>query len=90
MPKLVPAVTACLHGSTSPDGACSVPPDPAVAAGALGVLEALVSLLRSTMRPHVKKVEGATVLWLQVRSCGGELTWEHRIGPRIRFNLIMT
>eukprot|EP00904_Undaria_pinnatifida_P010339 jgi/Undpi1/6435/HiC_scaffold_20.g08916.m1 len=65
LPKLVPAVTACLHGSTSPDGACSFPPDPAVGAGALGVLEALVSLLRSTMRPHVKKVEDATALWLQ-------------------------
>lgn len=68
LPKLVPAVTACLHGSTSSNGASSVPPDLAVAAGALGVLEALVSLLRSTMRPHVKKVEGATALWLQVRN----------------------
>ncbi|CAN0526673.1 unnamed protein product, partial [Ectocarpus sp. 12 AP-2014] len=30
-----------------------------------GVLEALVFLLRSTMRPHVKKVEAATAPWLQ-------------------------
>lgn len=66
MPKLVPAVTACLEGTASADGASSAPPPPAVAAGALGVLEALVFLLRSTMRPHVKKVETVTALWLQV------------------------
>ncbi|CAM9976743.1 unnamed protein product, partial [Hapterophycus canaliculatus] len=65
LPKLVPAVTACLEGSTSADGASSEPPPQAVAAGALGALEALVFLLRSTMRPHVKKVEAATALWLQ-------------------------
>ncbi|CAM9510588.1 unnamed protein product [Pylaiella littoralis] len=72
LPKLVPAVTACLEGSStttsSVDGtssSSSVPPPAAVAAGALGVLEGLVFLLRSTMRPHVKKVEAATALWLQ-------------------------
>ncbi|CAN0282101.1 unnamed protein product, partial [Ectocarpus sp. 8 AP-2014] len=65
LPKLVPAVTACLEGSTSADGGSSLPPPPAVAAGALGVLEALVFLLRSTMRPHVKKMEAATAPWLQ-------------------------
>ncbi|CAM9933654.1 unnamed protein product, partial [Scytosiphon promiscuus] len=65
LPKLVPAITACLEGSTSPDGSSSEPPPQAVAASALGALEALVFLLRSTMRPHVKKVEAATALWLQ-------------------------
>lgn len=68
LPKLIPAVTACLEGTTSADGASSGPPPQAVAAGALGALEALVFLLRSTMRPHVKKVEAATALWLQVRA----------------------
>lgn len=67
LPKLVPTVTACLEGSTGPDGASSVPPPLAVATAALGVLESLVFLLRSTMRPHVKRVEGVTALWLQVR-----------------------
>lgn len=66
LPKLVPAVTACLEGSIGADGTSSAPPPAAVAAGALGVLEALVFLLRSTMRPHVKKVEAVTALWLQV------------------------
>lgn len=69
LPKLVPAVTACLEGSPGADGVASEPPHQAVAAGALGALEALVFLLRSTMRPHVKKVEAATALWLQVRAC---------------------
>lgn len=66
LPKLVPAVVACLEGTTSADGSTSQPPAAATAEGALGVLEALVSLLRSTMRPHIRKIEGVTALWLQV------------------------
>ena len=67
LPKLVPLVAACLEGSTSSDdGSSVVPPPPVVAMGALGVLEALAFLLRSTMRPHVKRLQDVTALWLQV------------------------
>lgn len=86
LPKLVPAVAGCLEGSVSPDGASSTPPPPALAAGALGVLEAFLFLLRSSMRPYVKRVEDVTALWLQVCVCSATVVfffrrflrpWEH-------------
>lgn len=72
LPKLVLAVTACLEGtSTKASYTCGskniLPSDPMVTFGALGVLEVLLFSLRSTMRPHLRRVQIVSTPWLQVQ-----------------------
>lgn len=73
LPKLLPVVTACVEGTATEaqgtGGSRPVPPptSPSVTSCALGVLDLLAFSLRSTLRPHLRRIQAVSAPWLQVR-----------------------